>query len=126
MPNSGRPPKIRLRSVRTLKELRQWWNTIVDVKVKAIIITGLVVGFTLAGFQFQLNAQTTARINAICDQRVQSRQDLHDVLYEIVDLSDVLPGVPEAEEYTRNRRLFIDTNYNVDAVKHTSECPGSG
>lgn len=114
--------KIRLREVRSFRELREWWNTIVDVRVKAIIITGALALFTLGGFQFQLNAQTAARIDAICDARRDSRQDLHDVLYEIVDLSDVLPNVEEAERYTQNRRDFIDAKYSP-GVLSIAGCP---
>lgn len=102
--------------VRSFAELRLWWNTIIDVRVKAIVITGFVFIFTVGGFQYQIGAQTGARIDAICQTRRESRQDLHDVLYEIVDLSDVLPGVEEAEEYTKNRREFIDARYSVEGL----------
>lgn len=116
MPNSGQRVKTKIKQVRSVQDLRAWWNTIVDVRVKAIFVTGILTAFTIGGFQFQLNAQTAARIDAICEQRQESRQDLHDVLYEIVDLSDILPGNPEAEQYTVNRRAFIDANLGADGL----------
>lgn len=124
MPQS-RPPKQKLRKVHTLRDLYVWWNTIVDVRVKAIFVTGVLMTFTLVGFQYQINSLTVDRIDAFCEERRNSRADLSKILNEIVDLSDIFPGSESAEQYTSSRKKLIDAHYSTIAQNESSEgaCP---
>ncbi len=104
-------PKLKLRKVRSVEDLRGWWHTVVDVKVKAIVLTGIIATFVVVGFQYQVNALTNDRLNATCDVRIETRKDLREVLGAIVDLSDLFPDNEKAEAYTESRLRTIDELY---------------
>lgn len=97
---------------------KAWLNEIAKIKRKAIIYTGVVLSALVAGFfvqTVQLSNNQVASVKAqqeqACEARVETRKTLRDVLFHVVDLSDVLPGNEGAEAYTENRIAYIDATY---------------
>jgi hypothetical protein len=103
--------KHKLVDVRSVSDFRNWLNTVVDVKVKAIFLTGLLATFTVVGFQYQVDALTNQRLDASCAVRIEARESLRNILFDVTDLSDVLPDNPQAEAYRINRWMLINDKY---------------
>ncbi len=59
----------------------------------------------------QVVQQANAQFKELCQTRIDARDDLRGVLFNITDLSDLFPGDPTAEAYTANRKDYINTNY---------------
>jgi hypothetical protein len=99
-----------------MKRLSNWLNKIIDVRIKALLMTSIAILIIVAGFEFQLSGQATARAEAQCTTRIESRSDLREVLFKVVDLSDLFVGTdktPNAavQAYTQNRVDFINEKY---------------
>lgn len=73
------------------RRVRDWMEKVIDVKVKAVLLTGFLATFTVVAFQYQVSA-INEKYPAVCEAKVNARDDLRDVLFNVVDLSDVLPG----------------------------------
>ena len=103
--------KHKLYNVRSVQDFRGWWNTYVDIKVKAIVTTGLIASFVVVGFQYQVNALTNGRLDEICLIRFETREELTKVLYAMVDISDLGLDADFTKRYTESRTATIDDLY---------------
>lgn len=109
---------VRTREVFELDRIAKWWNRQVVVRIKALIYTATVITILTVSFQvqnYQLNAariqDVEDRQDQVCTTRIQSRKDLREILFYVVDLSDVLPDNQAAVMYTKNRKQFINNTY---------------
>lgn len=90
-----------------IKTIRALWNRSVVTKVKHFVLAIFFIIFTLTGFWYQ---NKEAR-HQQCLARADSRHDLRETLFFIIDLSDILPHNPDAEVYTNTRHLYIDITW---------------
>lgn len=90
-----------------IKKIRSLWNRSVVTKVKHFVLALFFVIFTLTGFWYQ-NRQISHRQ---CLNRIESRHDLRETLFFIIDLSDILPHNSDAEHYTEVRHKYIDKTW---------------
>lgn len=93
------------------RRVRDWMEKVIDVKVKAVLLTGFLATFTVVAFQYQVSAINADRFADGCEAKVNARDDLRDVLFHVVDLSDVLPGSEAAQAFTLNRIEYINEKY---------------
>lgn len=112
--------KSRLREVRSGSDLRKWWNTVVDVKVKTIVATVMMATFVIMGFQYQVNHITEARLDDLCEIRIETREELTKVLYAIVDIEDLGLDPVFTDSYTTSRTDTIDRLYGD--IKSGEDC----
>lgn len=73
---------------------------------------------SMAAAQRAYDAQATQYSS--CVAKVATRADLRTVFFALVDLSDLFPNSPGAEQYTASRRALIDAKY--PALKVDTEC----
>lgn len=93
------------------RRFRLWTEKVIDVKVKAILLTGVLATFTVVAFQYQVSALSAERFASVCDAKIQAREDLRSILFYVVDLSDVFPDEPLADRYTESRVDYIEQKY---------------
>lgn len=100
------------------RKVLNWLEKVIDVKVKALLLTALVSTFVIVGFQYQVSALNNHNLEALkradraaCEARVFSRTDLRDILFEVIDLSDVLPDSEGAALYEQNRIKLINEKF---------------
>lgn len=93
------------------KRFKTWMNAIIDVKRKALAYTLFVLVLLTVAFQVQTTQLNDARVRDACTTRINTRDDLRDVLLQVVDISDVLPDNEAAEFYTLNRTQYINVKY---------------
>ncbi len=101
--------KIRMHNM--WRRFRLWMEKVIDVKVKAVLLTGALATFTVVAFQYQVSSLSKDRFESVCDTRVLAREDLRAVLLYVVDLSDMFPDDHIAEEYTASRVSYIEERY---------------
>lgn len=102
--------------------LREWWSRIVPIRVRAIIFTITVVTILSMSFQIQTAQLNAARQEEACQNLIQVRDDLREVLLYMIDLNDFFPDNEAAKRYTVNRTEFLNSQYPaLDEV--AANCP---
>lgn len=118
----------------SVRPLREWWNRVVPLRVKYLVITSVCVLILVGAFQYQTSrlasdraADLKANQTTQCVSRVDSRNDLRDILFRIVDLSDLFDpatitpqGQAFVDNYKNNRIVYINDKYPALDGAHCS------